>query len=68
MEEGNKMQDQVQIWVKNSKPIFENKLVLLEAEHYASMGNVVAAKESYELSVELACDNGYVHEQGFAYG
>mmetsp|Transcript_31487 Transcript_31487/g.57675 ORF Transcript_31487/g.57675 Transcript_31487/m.57675 type:complete len:291 (-) Transcript_31487:685-1557(-) len=68
LEEGNKMQDQVQIWVKNSKPIFENKLVLLEAEHYASMGNVVAAKESYELSVELARDNGYVHEQGLAYG
>ncbi|KAL7536761.1 hypothetical protein ACHAXR_007383 [Thalassiosira sp. AJA248-18] len=31
------------------------------------MCNVVAAKESYDLSVEVARDNGYVHEQGLAY-
>jgi len=40
---------------------------LLEAEHYASMCNVVAARESYELSIKVARDNGYIHEQGLAY-
>ena len=68
LNEGNDMQDQVEVWVKNSKPIFENKLILLEAEHYASMCNVVAAKESYELSIKIARDNGYIHEEGLAYG
>lgn len=48
-------------------PICENKLILLEAENYASMCNVVAAKESYELSIKVARDNGYIHEQGLAY-
>eukprot|EP00585_Thalassiosira_rotula_P010121 CAMPEP_0196137450 /NCGR_PEP_ID=MMETSP0910-20130528/5428_1 /TAXON_ID=49265 /ORGANISM="Thalassiosira rotula, Strain GSO102" /LENGTH=296 /DNA_ID=CAMNT_0041397909 /DNA_START=35 /DNA_END=925 /DNA_ORIENTATION=- len=67
LKEGSEMQDQLKIWVKNSKPIFENKLILLEAEHYASMCNVVAAKESYELSIKVARDNGYTHEQGLAY-
>ena len=68
LKEGKKMQDQLKIWVKTSKPIFENKLILLAAESYASMGNVAAAKESYELSIKVARDNGYIHEQGLAYG
>jgi len=67
LKRGNKMQAQLETWVKTSKPIFENKLILLEAENYASMCNVVAAKKSYELSVKLARDNGYIHEQGLAY-
>ena len=62
------MLDQVEAWAENSKPIFENKLILLEAEYYASMCNVVAAKESYELAIKVARDNGYIHEQGLAYG
>jgi hypothetical protein len=68
LKEGEKMQDQLETWVKTSKPIFENKLILLEAESYASTCNVVAAKESYELSIKVARDNGYIHEQGLAYG
>jgi len=67
LDEGNAAQKQLENWVTTSKPIVENKLVLLEAEHYASMGNVVAAKESYELSIKIARDNGYIHEQGLAY-
>merc|ERR1719491_1690136 len=68
LDEGNSMKDQLGKWVKScSKSIFENKLILLEAEHYASMCNVVAAKESYEMSIKVARDNGYIHEQGLAY-
>ena len=68
LDEGKEMLDQVEAWAENSKPIFENKLILLEAEYYASMCNVVAAKESYELAIKVARDNGYIHEQGLAYG
>ena len=39
---------------------------LCEAEDYASMCNIVAAKESYELSAKTARDHGLVHEQGLA--
>ena len=57
MNEGKEMLDPLKVWVKHSKPNFENKLTLLEAEHYGSMCSVVGAKESYELD-----------EQGLAYG
>lgn len=67
LKEGEEMLAQMEVWVSNSKPIFENKLILMEAEHYASMCNVVAAKESYELAIKVANDNGYTHEQGLAY-
>jgi len=67
LKEGNSMRDQVEIWVQNSKPIFENKLILLKAEHYASMFNVVSAIESYESSIKIARNNGYIHEQGLAH-
>ena len=66
--EGKRVLDQMEIWVNCQKKIFENKLILMEAEHYASMCNVVAAKESYELSIAVALDNGLIHEQGIAYG
>ncbi len=66
--EGKRVLDQMETWVNCQKKIFENKLILMEAEHYASMCNVVAAKESYELSIAVALDNGYIHEQGIAYG
>jgi len=63
---GKKAMDRMELWEKNSKAIFENKLILLEAENYASMCNIVAAKESYELSAKSARDHGLVHEQALA--
>jgi len=68
LDEGKKALDRMEVWSKKaSKAIFENKLYLLEAEHYASNCNIVAAKESYELSAKSARDHGVVHEQGLAY-
>ena len=64
--EGKRVLDQMETWVNCQKKIFENKLILMEEEHYASMCNVVAAKESYELSIAVALDNGFIHEQGIA--
>ena len=66
LEEGKKILEKMERWAKNSKAIFESKLILLEAEHYASMCNIVAAKESYELSAESARDHCLMHEQGLA--
>merc|ERR1711862_511046 len=66
-EEGKLILDKVRNWETNCKVMFENKVVLLEAEYYASNCNIVAAKESYELAAELARDKGLVHEQGLAY-
>ena len=62
---GKKVLDKMELWEKkNSKAIFENKLFLLESEHYACMCNIVASKESYELSAKSARDHGLVQEQG----
>ena len=67
LDEGKIVLDKVEIWRRNAhKSIFESKLILLEAEDYASNCNIVAAKESYELSAKTARDYGLVHEQGLA--
>lgn len=67
LEEGKKVLSKMEQWAKNSKVIFENKLYLIEAEHYASLCHIVAAKESYELSAETARNHGLLHEVGLAY-
>ena len=65
--EGKKMLNKMEIWTKNcNKDVYENKLYLLEAENYASDDHIVAAKESYELSITSARDNGLINEQGLA--
>lgn len=66
LDEGKKVFDKMKIWIKNSTANFENKLRLLEAEHQASMCNIVAAKAAYEASVRCARDNGLIHEQALA--
>ena len=68
LDQGKKVLDKMELWNQRaSKAVFENKLYLLEAEHYASNCNIQAAKESYELSAKTARDHGLVHEQGLAY-
>ena len=67
MAEGKKMLNKMEMWTKNcNKDVYENKLYLLEAENYASDDHIVAAKESYELSITSARDNGLINEQGLA--
>jgi len=63
---GQTMLEKMRLWSNNSKAIFESKLLLLEAEEYAGSCNIVASKESYELSAKSARDHGLVHEQGLA--
>ena len=60
------MLEKMRLWRHNSEAIFENKLLLLQSEHYACVCNVVASKESFELSVQSARSHGLVHEQGLA--
>ena len=62
------MHHQVKTLVKNLEALFENKLILLEAEYYAFVCNVVAEKGSYELSSKVSRNNGYIYEQGLSYG
>jgi len=67
--EGKKMLEKMELWVKNcNKDVYENKLYLLQAENYASDDQIVAAKESYELSTTSSRDHGLIHEQGLAAG
>ena len=65
LDEGKKVLEKMELWnEKCNKAIFENKLTLLEAEHFSILGRTVASKESYELSAKIARDNGLIHEQG----
>eukprot|EP01082_Thalassiosira_pseudonana_P010602 g9555.t1 g9555 contig37:239603-242777(+) len=53
-------------WVKHSAWNFENKLLLLEAEHLFTRGETEAAKELYEESIVSARKHRFVHEEGLA--
>lgn len=64
LDEGKKALEKMEVWSRCSTANFINKLLLLEAEHHASMCNIAAAKAAYEASVKSARDHGLVHEQG----
>jgi len=66
LDEGKQVFNKMERWVKHCPANFANKLLLLEAEHHASMCNIIAAKAAYEASVRSARDNCLVHEQGLA--
>jgi len=63
---GQIMLGKMRLWSKNSRVIFENKVLLLESEYYACLCNKSASKESYELAAKSARNHGLVHEQGLA--
>mmetsp|Transcript_28736 Transcript_28736/g.54275 ORF Transcript_28736/g.54275 Transcript_28736/m.54275 type:complete len:214 (-) Transcript_28736:279-920(-) len=64
--EGNEVLSKVQSWRKMCKHV-ENKLLLLQAEYFASQCNRASAIEKYGASISAARDHGFVHEQGLAY-
>ena len=66
LDEGKKVYNEIAVWVKNSPANFANKLLLLEAEHQASLCNIVGARTAYEASVRSARDQGFLHEQGLS--
>jgi len=67
LKNGENALEKMRLWSNHCSKVFENKLLLLESEHYACLCNIVAAKESYVLSSESARDHGLVNEQGLAF-
>ena len=59
--------DKMELWLENSESIFENKVLLLQAENHASMCEVAKAKAMYKAAIKSARDHGLVHQQGLAY-
>ena len=55
-----------QAWVKYSEWNWENKMLLLEAEFYASEGKVELAKAKFEASVDSAQKHRFINEEGLA--
>lgn len=55
-----------QTWVKYSEWNWENKMLLLEAEFYASGGEVELAKAKFEASVDSARKHRFINEEGLA--
>jgi len=56
----------IESWLQHSPSLFENKLLLLNAEEQASLPNIDKAKSLYLSSIKSAKDCGRVHEQGLA--
>jgi len=66
LEEGNEILSKVKSWHRSCNHV-ENKLLLLQAEYFASKCKRNSAKEKYDASIKSARDHGFVHEQGLAY-
>ena len=64
--EGKSMLDRMESWLKNSAFVFENKALLLQAEHCASVYKIRDAIKTYDASIKSARDHGLIHEQGLA--
>ena len=64
LEKGKEALVKMEVWGNCSAATHTNKLLLLKAEHHASMCNIDAAKAAFQASVRAACDYGLVHEQG----
>ena len=66
--EGKKLLGKLEVWLKHSTSLFESKVLLLKAEHCASITrNINEAISIYDASIKSARDHGFVHEQGLAY-
>ena len=50
-----------------SEDLFNNKLLLLQAEHFAAICEVEKAKEAYDASIRTARNFGRVNDQALAY-
>lgn len=55
-----------QAWVKYSEWNWENKMLLLEAELYASEGEVELAKSKFEASIDSSQQHRFINEEGLA--
>ncbi|KAL7541825.1 hypothetical protein ACHAXR_011258 [Thalassiosira sp. AJA248-18] len=66
MKTGEDMIEMFKSWESISKWNFGNKLYLLEAEYYRSLGDSDRALEKYGTSIKAAREHRFVHEQGLA--
>jgi len=65
--EGKEAMIRVEKLLEHSEHIFKSKALLLQAEFFASTGEVKIAKESYEKCIRAARNYGRIHEQGLAH-
>lgn len=66
-DEGVKVLKKFEFWTTLSKDVFENKLIFLQAEHCVASCDIKKARKSFEASIALARDHGYINEQGLAF-
>ena len=67
LDEGKQFLNKVKIWNNCALANFQNKLLLLEAYHSASVFDTQTAREGFTASIQSARDHGLVHEQGDYY-
>jgi len=64
---GESSMKHIKKWTESSTWNFANKLFLLEAEYYFSLGDEIKALEKYQASIAAAKDHRFVHEEGLAH-
>jgi len=67
LKDAKEMMDRMEIWVSVSMAPFENKWLLLKAEHLFCVGDFGRALQMYKGSIKSAQDNGNIHELALAY-
>jgi len=67
LEEGKKVMNEMEKWTLNCSDVFENKWLLLRAEHFASINEDDLAEKSYTKSINASRDHGNIHELGLGY-
>ena len=67
LEDGKTALGEVKKWAGHAAAVFGNKLLLLNAEYHASIGEGDAALEMYGESIRASRDHGNVHEMALAY-
>jgi len=66
LDEGKQVLNKLKIWNNCAVANFQNKLLLLEAYHCASVFNTRTAREGFNASIQSARDHGLIQEQGLA--
>merc|ERR1712127_780209 len=64
---GKEAMEKMEKWAKIASVLFDNKLLLLKAEHSAAIGEYDQARGLYESSINAAKDHGRIHDLACAY-
>ncbi|MCL2933362.1 MAG: GAF domain-containing protein, partial [Trichodesmium sp. MAG_R03] len=67
LEEVNKNQEKMKMWIENCRENYQHKYDLVEAEKAKILGQTLQAQELYDRAIEGAEKYEFIHEEALAY-